>query len=146
VVSLAQEAAGLGVFEVAFGDTIGVADPLAVERLMADVRAAAPGTPLRLHFHNTRNTGIANAFAAWRAGAATLDASIGGLGGCPFAPRATGNIATEDLVYMLDRMGVRTGYDLAALIATTQWLAENCGLQPPAMVARAGGFPAPAAA
>ena len=142
VVALAHEAASLGAFEIALGDTIGVADPLAVETLMAKVAAAAPGAPLRLHFHNTRNTGIANAFAAWRAGAATLDSSIAGLGGCPFAPKATGNIATEDLVYMLARMGAETGYDLDSLIAVTNWV-EAQGLKPASMVSRAGGFPSP---
>jgi hydroxymethylglutaryl-CoA lyase len=142
VAALAREAGAIGAAEIALGDTIGVADPLAVEALMAKAAAAAPGVPLRLHFHNTRNTGIANAFAAWRAGAATLDASIAGLGGCPFAPRATGNIATEDLVYMLGRMGVETGYDLAALIASAAWI-ETVGLKPASMVARAGGFPVP---
>jgi hydroxymethylglutaryl-CoA lyase len=142
VAALAREAGASGAAEIALGDTIGVADPLAVEALMAKAAAAAPGVPLRLHFHNTRNTGIANAFAAWRAGAATLDASIAGLGGCPFAPRATGNIATEDLVYMLGRMGVETGYDLAALIASAAWI-ETVGLKPASMVARAGGFPIP---
>ncbi|HVY03551.1 MAG TPA: hydroxymethylglutaryl-CoA lyase [Caulobacterales bacterium] len=142
VAALAREAGASGAAEIALGDTIGVADPLAVEALMAKAAAAAPGVPLRLHFHNTRNTGIANAFAAWRAGAATLDASIAGLGGCPFAPRATGNIATEDLVYMLGRMGVETGYDLAALIASAAWI-ETVGLKPASMVARAGGFPVP---
>lgn len=142
VVALAREAAAAGAAEIALGDTIGVADPLAVEALMGKVRAVIGDTPLRMHFHNTRNTGIANAFAAWRAGAATLDASIGGLGGCPFAPRATGNIATEDLVYMLERMGVATGYALPALIETAEWL-ETIDLKPASMVARAGGFPVP---
>jgi hydroxymethylglutaryl-CoA lyase len=140
---LAGAAAQLGAAEIALGDTIGVADPLAVETLMAKVAVVAPGAPLRLHFHNTRNTGIANAFAAWRAGAATLDASIAGLGGCPFAPRATGNIATEDLVYMLERMGVQTGLRLDTLIETAAWLEGECGLKPASMVARAGGFPKP---
>ena len=142
VAVLVREAAALGAAEIALGDTIGVADPVAVEALMAKAAAAAPGAPLRMHFHNTRNTGIANAFAAWRAGAATLDASIAGLGGCPFAPRATGNIATEDLVYMLSRMGVETGYDLGALIDAAAWT-ETVGLKPASMVAKAGGFPVP---
>jgi hydroxymethylglutaryl-CoA lyase len=143
VAALAAEAAALGAAEIALGDTIGVADPLAVEALMAKVARAAPGAPLRMHFHNTRNTGIANAFAAWRAGAATLDASIGGLGGCPFAPRATGNIATEDLVYMLARMGVATGFSLENLITAAEWIEAACGLKAASMVAKAGGFPIP---
>ncbi len=142
VVALAREAAAMGAAEIALGDTIGVADPLQVEALMAALRDVVGPTPLRLHFHNTRNTAVANAFAGWRAGAATLDASIGGLGGCPFAPRATGNVATEDLVYMLDRMGVATGYRLAGLIEAANWL-EEIGLKPVSMLARAGAFSVP---
>ncbi|MGE3302701.1 MAG: hydroxymethylglutaryl-CoA lyase [Hyphomonadaceae bacterium] len=144
VVRLAEAARAAGVAEVALADTIGVADPVAVEQLMHRVRAVIGPLPLRMHFHNTRNTGIANAFAALRAGAQVLDSSIGGLGGCPFAPRATGNIATEDLIYMLDRMDVATGYKLPALIDTAHWLEAECGLKPPSMVAKAGGFPVPA--
>ena len=106
------------------------------------VRAAAPAARLRCHFHNTRNTGLANAYAAWAAGASVLDASIGGIGGCPFAPAATGNIPTEDTVYMLHRMGVQTGYDLEPLLRAADWLAERLGGTPlPAMLGRAGGFP-----
>ncbi len=141
VVALAERGAADGAFELALADTIGVADPLAVERLMAGVRDRIGGLPLRLHFHNTRNTGYANAIAALRAGAATLDSSIGGIGGCPFAPNATGNIATDDLVYMLGRMGVETGYDLAKLIETASWLNTACGLNPPSLLPKAGGFP-----
>lgn len=139
--ALAEEGNGAGAFEITLADTIGVADPVAVERLMANVRAAAVAAPLRLHFHNTRNTGYANAVAALRAGAAALDSSIGGIGGCPFAPNATGNIATEDLVYMLGRMGVETGYDLARLIEASGWLKDACGLNPPSLLPKAGAFP-----
>jgi hydroxymethylglutaryl-CoA lyase len=145
VVRIAAELASFGVEEIALADTIGVADPLAVERRFAAVAAVAPGVRLRGHFHNTRNTGLANAFAAWRAGAASLDSSIGGIGGCPFAPAATGNIPTEDLAYMLARMGVETGYDLVRLITAAGWLKEVLGAESlPGMVSRAGGFPAAA--
>jgi isopropylmalate/homocitrate/citramalate synthase len=94
------------------------------------------------HFHNTRNTGLANAVAAVEAGALTLDASVGGTGGCPFAPRATGNVPTEDLVYLLHGMGVPTGVDLHSLMETSTWLGERLGKELPAMVTRAGDFPA----
>jgi hydroxymethylglutaryl-CoA lyase len=141
VVALAREAAAMGVSEIALADTIGVADPVAVERLMGQVRAAAPGVPIRCHFHNTRNTGLANAYAAWRAGASALDTSVGGIGGCPFAPAATGNIPTEDTVYMLERMGVSTGYDLPTLIDTANWLQGVLGKPLPGMLAKAGIFP-----
>jgi len=127
--------------EIALADTIGVGDPLSVERRVAIAREAAPAARLRCHFHNTRNTGLANAFAGWRAGVTVLDASIGGIGGCPFAPAATGNIPTEDTVYMFERMGVRTGLDLGVLIETAGWLGEVLGAQTPGLLARAGSFP-----
>ncbi len=145
VAALAREVAAMGVQEIALADTIGVADPVAVERRVALARQAAPAARLRCHFHNTRNTGLANAYAAWRAGVKVLDASIGGIGGCPFAPAATGNIPTEDTVYMFERMGVATGYDLDSLIAAGAWLGERLGLATlPAMLGRAGPFPASA--
>lgn len=97
---------------------------------------------LRCHFHNTRNTGIANAYAAVEAGVETLDASIGGIGGCPFAPAATGNIPTEDLLYMLSRMRIETGVDLARTIATARWLEERFGRSVPGLLTKAGAFPA----
>ena len=97
--------------------------------------------PLRAHFHNTRNTGIANAWAAYEAGATVLDSSIAGLGGCPFAPRATGNIGTEDLLYLLDRSSVQTGVDLEKLIALAHWIEKILGRPVPSMVAHAGPFP-----
>jgi isopropylmalate/homocitrate/citramalate synthase len=92
------------------------------------------------HFHNTRNTGLANALAAVEAGAELLDASVGGAGGCPFAPRATGNIATEDLVYLLHGMGYETGIKLGELIDVSRWLSEQLGKELPSQVARAGAF------
>lgn len=128
--------------EIAIADTIGVGVPAQVTDLMGRLQEAVPGIPLRAHFHNTRNTGIANAWAAVEAGITTLDASLGGMGGCPFAPKATGNIATEDLIYMLEQSGVETGLDLKALIAGTTHLQDHLGRVPPAMVAQAGGFPA----
>ena len=120
-------------------DTIGVAAPGATRELVA--RVAALGLPVGGHFHNTRNTGYANALASLGAGATVLDASIGGLGGCPFAPNATGNIATEDLVYALHRDGVTTGVDLDALVAVAAWVAETLGRQLDGQLYRAGTFP-----
>jgi isopropylmalate/homocitrate/citramalate synthase len=120
-------------------DTIGVAAPSAVHSLVT--RAVATGVPVGGHFHNTRNTGYANALAALEAGAVVLDASVGGLGGCPFAPNATGNIATEDLVYALEREGVGTGVELEALIGVAAWLAELFGRRLDGQLYRAGSFP-----
>jgi hydroxymethylglutaryl-CoA lyase len=119
VADLVGRIAELGVAEIALADTIGAGDPWAVTKKVEAARAAAPDAVLRLHFHDTRNTGLANAFAGIEAGVSVLDASVGGIGGCPFAPGATGNIATEDLVYMLERAGYSTGYDLDALIFAT---------------------------
>ncbi|PTS87353.1 MULTISPECIES: hydroxymethylglutaryl-CoA lyase [unclassified Caulobacter] len=141
VVAIVREAAALRVPEIAIADTIGVADPWTVRRRVEAVRAAAPGARLRLHFHDTRNTGLANAFAGVEAGVDVLDASVGGLGGCPFAPNATGNIGTEDLVYMLERAGFETGYDLSALIETGRAISERLGKAPASSLARAGAFP-----
>ena len=140
VVSLAAQAADAGVDEIALGDTIGVGVPSQVRDLTARVRAVS-SVPLRYHFHNTRNTGFANAFAAVLDGVTVLDSSAGGIGGCPFAPKATGNIATDDLVYMLERMGYSTGIDLEALRPTAQFLSEQLGHQVPALLPRAGVFP-----
>ena len=136
-----RAAADAGVAELALADTIGVADPWLVRRRIEAAREAAPDQRLRMHFHDTRNTGLANAFASVEAGVDVLDASCGGLGGCPFAPNATGNIGTEDLVYMLERAGYETGYDLAGLIDTAQWMAGILGKPPTAALSRAGGFP-----
>ncbi|HEX6700766.1 MAG TPA: hydroxymethylglutaryl-CoA lyase [Gaiellaceae bacterium] len=118
--------------EVVLADTIGVATPRRVRELVERVR------PAGVHLHNTRNTGFANAYAALEAGVALFDASVGGIGGCPFAPRATGNIATEDLVYMLDHDGVETGVDLDALIRVAEWLEQRLGRVLPGQVYRAG--------
>lgn len=124
--------------EIALADTIGVGVPCEVEELFGRLREAVPGhIPLRAHFHNTRGTGIANAWAAIRAGVTTLDASLGGLGGCPFAPRAAGNIATEDLVYLAERSGVAHGMDLGQLVAANQWMGGVLGKPLPSLVARA---------
>jgi hydroxymethylglutaryl-CoA lyase len=142
VVALAAEAARAGVDEIALGDTIGVGVPSQVRELTRRIRdEVGDRPPLRYHFHNTRNTGFANAFAAVLDGVEVLDASAGGIGGCPFAPKATGNIATDDLVYLLERMGVPTGYDLAALLPTAAFLSEQLGHQVPALLPRAGVFP-----
>jgi len=122
--------------EIVLADTIGVATPTAVRSLTE--RVTALGRPVGGHFHNTRNTGYANALAALEAGATVLDASVGGLGGCPFAPRATGNIATEDLVYLLQGEGIETGVDLEALISVAAWLEELLGRELPGQLYRAG--------
>jgi len=141
VIALVREAGALGVGEIALADTIGVADPWTVRRRIEAARKAAPEARLRMHFHDTRNTGLANAFASVEAGVSVLDASCGGLGGCPFAPNATGNIATEDLVYMLSRAGFETGYDLGGLIETGRWIGDKIGKPPISALSRAGGFP-----
>jgi len=145
VVDIARRVAEAEPFEIALADTIGVGVPSQVIELVGRVREAVPGVSLRCHFHNTRNTGLANAFAAVQAGVRTLDASLGGIGGCPFAPAATGNIPTEDLVYMLQRSGYPTGIDLAAAIETGKWLQEQLGRPVPGMLVKAGDFPRPAA-
>jgi hydroxymethylglutaryl-CoA lyase len=140
VVEMAAQLAKAAPREIALADTIGVAVPAQVTDLIKKVRAVIGDIPLRAHFHNTRNTGLANAWAAYEAGAATLDSSLGGLGGCPFAPKATGNIPTEDLVYLLERSGVSSGLDLDRLIETGTWLTQIMGRPLPAMVTRAGNF------
>ena len=126
--------------EVCLADTIGVGVPTQVKELVEGARRL--GATVGAHFHNTRNTGYANAVAALELGVVSLDASVGGAGGCPFAPKATGNIATEDLVYLLRGLGVDTGIDLDALIGCSRWLGEQLGKELPGMVARAGDFPA----
>jgi hydroxymethylglutaryl-CoA lyase len=141
VVRMAAQLALAGPREIALADTIGVAVPADVTALIGKVRAVIGDIPLRAHFHNTRNTGLANAWAAYEAGVATLDSSLGGLGGCPFAPKATGNIPTEDLAYLLARSGVSTGLDLGELIEAGTWLTDTMGRVLPAMVTRAGAFP-----
>jgi hydroxymethylglutaryl-CoA lyase len=141
VVQMARTAAAAGPLEVAIADTIGVASPRDVARLVGQVRAAIAPLPVRVHFHNTRNTGLANVWAAVEAGAQVVDASLGGLGGCPFAPRATGNVPTEDVVYLLERSGIGTGLKLDALIDAAQWLTQQMGRELPGMLGRAGNFP-----
>jgi hydroxymethylglutaryl-CoA lyase len=127
--------------EIAVADTIGVAVPTQVTALVAALRLALPGVKLRAHFHNTRNTGLANAYAAVTSGVSVLDASCGGIGGCPFAPAATGNIPTEDLIYMLHRMGIDTGVHLPALLDTSRWLQQALDHAVPGMLVKAGLFP-----
>lgn len=138
---VAEAVADVGVSEIALADTIGVADPWNVTDRVAAVKQVAGAIPLRAHFHNTRNTGIANAYAAVLAGITTLDSSVGGLGGCPFAPAATGNIPTDDLVYMLDRAGFDTGVALDSVISVSNHMATLIGTPLEAMLPRAGGFP-----
>ena len=141
VVDMARQLAASAPDEIVLADTIGVAVPAQVSALIAAVRAVIGEIPIRAHFHNTRNTGIANVWAAVEAGAATIDAALGGLGGCPFAPGAAGNVATEDVAYLLARSGVATGLDLDKLLETSHWLGGIMDKELPAMLARAGGFP-----
>jgi isopropylmalate/homocitrate/citramalate synthase len=138
VLDAARCAVDAGADEVCLADTIGVAVPRQVRELVAGV--AALGRPVGVHLHNTRNTGYANALAAVQAGATILDASVGGIGGCPFAPRATGNIATEDLAYLLRGEGLDPGVDLEALIGVAEWLTGLLGHPLPGEVHRAGDF------
>jgi hydroxymethylglutaryl-CoA lyase len=142
VVEMAVDLAAAGAIEIGLADTIGVADPAHVARLVARVRADIAPLPVRVHFHNTRGTGLANVWAALGAGATIVDASIGGLGGCPFAPGAAGNVATEDVVYMLERAGVANGLDLSRLIVANRWLAAIMDRRLPGMVAHTPRFPA----
>ncbi len=141
VIAMARAIAEAGPVEIALADTIGVGNPAHVDRLVSKVREAVDPLPVRVHFHNTRGTGLANVWAAIQAGAQVVDASIGGLGGCPFAPGAAGNVATEDVAFMLERAGIQTGLDLERLIDVNHWLAEVMGKDLPAMVGKAGGFP-----
>lgn len=140
VVALACQAVEAGAAELTLADTIGSAVPNLTEDLVAAV-AEATGIPIRVHLHNSRNTGLANAIGALRGGASTLDASTGGIGGCPFAPGATGNIATEDLVHMLHAMGIQTGIDLPLLLETVAHVEHVIGRPSPGMVNKAGIFP-----
>ncbi len=141
VLAMVAALAQAGPVEIALADTIGVANPAHVGRLVAQVRDLIAPIPVRVHFHNTRGTGLANVWAAIAAGATTVDAAIGGLGGCPFAPGASGNVSTEDVVYMLERAGIATGLDLGALIDTNHWLGALMDRTLPGMVARAPRFP-----
>jgi hydroxymethylglutaryl-CoA lyase/(R)-citramalyl-CoA lyase len=138
VLELASRFAAGGADEIVFADTVGVGVPRQVRELVG--AGVGLGVPIGVHLHNTRNTGMANAFAAVEAGVAVLDASVGGIGGCPFAPRATGNICTEDLVYLLHGEGIETGVDLDALVGVAQWLEGVLGRELEGMVYRAGVF------
>lgn len=141
VLRMAEQLAKAEPIEIALADTIGVAVPQQVFDTVTRVREAIGPIPVRVHLHNTRNTGIANAWAAVQAGASTLDSSVGGIGGCPFAPKATGNIATEDLLYLLERSGIGSGLSLDRTIETANWLGDLFGRELPGLVSRAGSFP-----
>ncbi|MCK0069704.1 hydroxymethylglutaryl-CoA lyase [Kordiimonas laminariae] len=145
VLDMAKELAEFEPREIAIADTIGVGIPNQVEDILASIKDAVPHIPLRAHFHNTRNTGIANAWAAYKGGATVLDSSVAGLGGCPFAPRATGNIGTEDLLYLLSQSGVQTGIELDKVIELAKWIETILGRPAPSAVSQAGGFPVPQA-
>ena len=141
VVEMAARLADAGPVAVAIADTIGVANPAHVARLVERVRQAVNPLPVRVHFHNTRNTGLANVWAAVAAGATVVDGALGGLGGCPFAPGAAGNVPSEDVVYMLERGGIATGMDLGRMIEASHWLAGVMERKLPGMVAQAPVFP-----
>ena len=141
VLEIAQRVNEAEPYEVCFADTIGAGVPNQVRDLLGRAREVLPGVRLRCHFHNTRNTGIANAYAAIEGGVSTLDSSVGGIGGCPFAPAATGNIPTEDLVYLTERSHIRTGVALDGVIETARWIGEQLGKAVPGMLSKAGGFP-----
>jgi hydroxymethylglutaryl-CoA lyase/(R)-citramalyl-CoA lyase len=138
VLAYASRFVEAGADEIVFADTVGVGVPRQVRELVT--AGVTLGPPIGVHLHNTRNTGMANAIAALDAGATVLDASVGGVGGCPFAPRATGNICTEDLVYLLHGEGIETGIELGALIEVAQWLEGVLGRELEGMVYRAGAF------
>ena len=127
-----------GAAEVDFADTVGMAVPPQIERMVVRAQHEFPGVRIGIHVHNTRNTGLANAYAAVQAGADVLDASTGGAGGCPFAPKATGNIPMEDLVFMLEAIGIKTGINLEKLIETSRWFEELLQHPLPAMLPKAG--------
>lgn len=141
VVELAKQVVESEPAELGIADSIGVAVPNQVADVLGRVKEVIGDIPLRCHFHNTRNTGLANAQAAVDIGVTYLDASIGGIGGCPFAPAATGNIPTDDLLYLLERSGVITGVSLDKIIAVSHWLEEELGRGVPALLPKAGGFP-----
>ena len=143
VLAIVDELAETRPDELALADTIGVGAPTQVAALFEGAAERAPGVALRGHFHNTRNTALANVAAAIDVGVRVFDASLGGVGGCPFAPRATGNVATEDVVYMVHEMGYDTGLDLDGLIEASSWLEDQLGHRVPSLVAKAGGFPRP---
>lgn len=138
VLTLIEQQLALGVEGITLCDTTGVANPAQVAALCRQVLERFPGVPFTLHFHNTRGMGLANALAAWQAGITRFDASLGGLGGCPFAPGATGNVCTEDLVHMFEQMGVATGVNLPALLDISATLPELIGHETPGQVVKAG--------
>jgi len=138
VLAVAGRAVRDGADAISFGDTTGMATPSRVTRLVGEFRSAHPDVPLNLHFHNTRGTGLANVLVALELGVSDFDASVGGLGGCPYAPGATGNVATEELVHMVEDMGVATGVDLAALIDVAAQAEQIVGRTLPSQVLRAG--------
>lgn len=138
VVKLVKRMVKMGVYEVSIGDTIGVADPKQVKRLVSKLLKAVGAKKLAMHFHDTRGTAMANVLASLELGIRTFDSSLGGLGGCPYAPAATGNVATEDVVYMLHRMGFDTGLDIEKLITTNKWMTGEIGHELPSRVGRAG--------
>lgn len=141
VVDMVIALAEAGPVEIGLADTIGVGNPAHVASLIGKVRVAAPQVPIRVHFHNTRGTGLANVWSAVLSGATIVDAAIGGLGGCPFAPGAAGNVSTEDVVYMLERAGIDTGLDLSQLVSANHWLSDVMQRPLPGMVAKAPSFP-----
>lgn len=141
VVELAKQVTEIEPAELGIADSIGVAVPGQVSELLGRVGEVTGDIPLRCHFHNTRNTGLANAYAAVESGVTYLDASIGGIGGCPFAPAATGNIPTDDLLYLLERSGIDTGVSLEKIMDVSRWLEEILGRGVPALLPKAGGFP-----
>ncbi len=141
VTGLVQRLRAMGYEEIALADTIGAAAPSDVADMIARINKLEPGLTLRCHFHNTRNTAVANVYAAIQAGVRIFDASCGGVGGCPFAPAATGNVGTEDILYMLDRMGMETGVNINKIIDTAKWLEGPLATSMPAMLTRAGVFP-----
>jgi isopropylmalate/homocitrate/citramalate synthase len=138
VLALAAKFIAAGVAEVDFADTVGMAVPPQIERILVRARKEFGGVRIGIHVHNTRNLGLANAYAAVRNGADVLDASTGGAGGCPFAPKATGNIPMDDLVFMLEGMGIKTGVNLDKLVETSRWFEELLGHPLPAMLPKAG--------
>lgn len=141
VVEMAKRAAEVAPREIALADTIGAGVPAQVAEMVGRVREAVGILPVRVHFHNTRNSGLANVWAAINEGAATVDASLGGLGGCPFAPGAAGNVPTEDVIYLLERSGITTGLTLAPTVEAAAWLTNVMGRPLPAMVSKAPAFP-----
>ena len=141
VLDIVRKLADVGPDEIALADTIGVGTPGQVTRLVSQVAEIIAPIPVRVHFHNTRNMAIANVWAAIQAGATVIDSSIGGIGGCPFAPNATGNVATEDVVYLLNRSAIEHGLELEKLINTAKWIEPILGKKVPSMLSAAGDFP-----